>query len=323
MNFKSYDDLATCLIKNMSKIPNDIDLILGIPRSGTMAGNMLALYCNLPFMDIYSFLRGETFHVGNTKAKNKIIGSPEEARHILLVDDSISTGRAMAEAKKLLRDADVKAKVTTFAVYGLSLTKGCADICLETCEQPRFFEWNFLHNWFLQYCCMDIDGVICEDPSIWQNDDGKNYRGFLLDAKPKLLPTKKVGTLVSCRLEKYREETESWLKAHNVEYDKLILLDGVTAEQRRTMVNHGAYKAEAYQKTDSVLFIESSYDEALEICRISGRPVFCIDNRQMITSDNVIKRIEVRQKELRVVVKQAIKKVLSGKRKGKTNTPCL
>ena len=311
MNFRSYDDLASCIIKNLNRIPNDIDLILGIPRSGTMAGSMVALYCNLPFMDLYSFLEGGTFHVGSTKANRNLISSASEAKHILLVDDSISTGRAMKEAIKLLQDAQVIAKITTFAVYGLSITKSKVDICLETIEQPRFFEWNFLHNWFLQYCCMDIDGVVCEDPRSRQNDDGKNYKAFLEEAKPKLLPTKKVGMLVSCRLEKYRKETESWLKAHNVEYDRLILLDGVTAKQRVLSFNHGAYKAEIYGNSDCVLFIESNYDEALEICRISGKPVFCVDNRQMITSDNVLKRLAIRNKEMHIVLKQTVKKLLN------------
>ena len=276
MNFRSYDDLASCIIRNLNRVPDDIDLILGIPRSGTMAGNMLALYCNLPFLDLYSFLEGCTFHVGSTKENNHIIEHASDAKHILLVDDSISTGRAMTEAKSLLQNSHVEAKITTYVVYGLSVTKNNADICLETVEQPRFFEWNFLHNWFLQYCCMDIDGVICEDPSRLQNDDGKNYRVFLETARPKLLPTKRVGTLVSCRLEKYRKETEDWLRIHNVKFDNLILLDGITAKQRAMTFNHGAYKAEAYQKSECVLFIESSYDEALEICNISGKPVFFI-----------------------------------------------
>ena len=77
------------------------------------------------------------------------------------------------------------------------------DIYFKICEQPRMFEWNYMHHWALEYVCMDIDGVLCEDPSVYQNDDGKNYYDFLINAIPKIIPTQKVGKLVSCRLEKY------------------------------------------------------------------------------------------------------------------------
>ena len=75
------------------------------------------------------------------------------------------------------------------------------DIYFEICHMPRVFEWNYMHSWVLQYCCVDIDGVLCEDPSFFENDDGKRYRKFLLHAQPKLVPTKKIGYIVTARLE--------------------------------------------------------------------------------------------------------------------------
>ena len=311
MIFKSYEDLATCIVNNLYRLPSDIDLILGIPRSGTMVGNILALYCNLPFMDLYSFLSGNDFHIGNTKKRSNIIKTASEARHILLVDDSISSGKAIKEAYALLDRANQQLKITTMAVYGLSVTRHKVDICFEICEQPRFFEWNFMHNWYLEYCCMDIDGVICEDPLRQQNDDAEHYLAFLQNARPKLLPTEKVGKLVSCRLEKYRATTEKWLLEHNVIYGELILLDGISAKQRALSFNHGAFKARIYKDSNCVLFIESDYDQALEVCQLSGKPVFCLEKRQIINSRNVAQKLATRQKEIYITMKRVIKKLMN------------
>ena len=68
------------------------------------------------------------------------------------------------------------------AIYALGATKHKVDIYFELCEQPRMFEWNYMHHWALEYCCMDIDGVVCEDPALFQNDDGKKYLDFIENA---------------------------------------------------------------------------------------------------------------------------------------------
>lgn len=51
---------------------------------------------------------------------------------------------------------------------------------------------------------MDIDGVLCADPTPEENDDGEKYRHFLLNTPPLFIPKVTIGTLVTSRLEKYR-----------------------------------------------------------------------------------------------------------------------
>ena len=309
MNFKTYEDLTNCIIKNLYKIPRDIDLIVGIPRSGTMVANILALYLNLPYTDIDNYARKGSLKTGSTRKCKHWIRSTSEAKHVLVVDDSISSGKAITEAKALLKSASSSCKITYMAVYALAASCKKVDINLELCEQPRMFEWNYMHHWALEYCCMDIDGVICEDPSRLQNDDGSRYDDFVRNAPPKFLPTQKVGWLVSSRLEKYREQTAGWMKRYGVEYGELVMMNGVTARERALQSNHAAFKAKIYKQTKSILFFESDYDQALEICRLSGKPVFCVGNRTMITSDNVAEKWKVRSREFKVTVKRIIKKI--------------
>ena len=310
MNFRTYHDLTNCLVNNLGKIPEDVDLIVGIPRSGTMVGNILALYLNRPFTDLYSFVEGKELHSGDTRKSEQWIKQISEAKHVLVVDDSVSSGSAINKAKSIINESNISCKITYMAVYVLSMSRGKVDIYLEVCEQPRMFEWNYMHHWELENSCMDIDGVICEDPSFFQNDDGRKYEDFIKNAKPKFIPTQKVGKLVTSRLEKYRGLTEQWLKEHNVIYDELIMMDNVTAKERALLGSHAQFKADVYKKSDKILFFESNYDQALEICRISGKPVYCIENMELIESSNVINRISSRSKEFKVTVKHAVKKCL-------------
>lgn len=130
--------------------------------------------------------------------------------------------------------------------------------------------------------CFDIDGVLCVDPTDDQNDDGPRYRDFILNADPLFIPKCKVGTLVTSRLEKYRKETEVWLKKNHVQYNKLVMLDLPDMKARQKANNHAVHKANTYKQGDYILFFESSLNQALEINRITKKPVLCTENFEMI-----------------------------------------
>ncbi|MBO5621622.1 MAG: phosphoribosyltransferase, partial [Butyrivibrio sp.] len=297
MNFKTYQDLATCISNNIHKIPYDTQLIVGIPRSGVLAGSMLALYMNLPFISLDDYVDGRNFTTGTTRKSRNWIKSTSEARNVLVIDDSISSGKAIKEAKEKINTMNPKpSNVSYCAVYALPITCHLVDIYFELCNQPRMFEWNYLHHWALEFCCMDIDGVLCEDPNIFQNDDGLKYIDFIKNATPRFLPTQKVGKLVTTRLSRYRCETETWLKQHGVEFGELVMMENITAKERALRNNHAEFKARVYKSCDSILFFESNYSQALDICRLSGKPVFCTETRTLINSNNVLEKIDVYNK---------------------------
>ena len=53
MNYRSVSDLNEVILRNIHIIPRDIDLVVGVPRSGMMPANLLSLYLNLPYTDIH------------------------------------------------------------------------------------------------------------------------------------------------------------------------------------------------------------------------------------------------------------------------------
>lgn len=311
MNFISFEQLGDCIYRNLDKIPMDVDLIVGIPRSGTLVANLIALYKNLPLANVNEFISNVSLKSGSTRKCRNWIRTPQEAKHVLIVDDSISSGKAIREVKQLIAEKHISNNITYLAVYALRATCHMVDIHFEICEQPRMFEWNYMHHWALAYMCMDIDGVLCNDPKFLENNDGKAYEKFMSNATPKIIPTQKVGKLVTGRLEKYREQTENWLKKYGVEYDELIMIPASSAMERTKKFSHAKFKAEVYKKSDCMLFIESSYEQAIEICQYTNKPVLCVENKKMITQNNLAFHLGVLAKDWKVTSKRVIKKVLN------------
>ncbi|MGA6099031.1 phosphoribosyltransferase family protein [Stutzerimonas marianensis] len=282
VNYRSLNHLSQLTNAYAGRIPCDVDLVVGIPRSGMLVASIIALKQNLPLTDLYSFLRNDDLKRGTTRSyKHEGLVKPQDAQKILLVDDSISSAKSMHAAL-----AQVKAifdkEVVTMAVFAERHNRHLVDVHLELVEQPRVFEWNIMHHEFLKQACLDIDGVLCVDPSLDENDDGQRYRDFLASTRPLFIPSVKVAHLVTSRLEKYRAETEEWLGRNGVEYGTLHMLDLASAEERRRLGIHARFKAEVYAKHPLTrLFVESEEKQAIEIMKLSGKPVYCLETNEM------------------------------------------
>lgn len=280
MKFRTYNDLIKLINRNIHRIPSDIQIVIGIPRSGMLVASIIALDLNLPLTDIDSFIEGKTYSSGVTKVTDCRQEKVSDIKKALVVDDSVATGRAILEAKeKLCGIKDIE--FVYFCAYATEESKSIIDIYFELCNPPRLFEWNYMHNRAVSYMCFDIDGVLCDDPTEEQNDDGEKYIDFLRNAPLRVRPTFTVECLVTSRLEKYRKETETWLAKNNIKYNQLIMMQFNTKEERLKSGSHGAYKAQVYKKMKQTnMFVESSRGQAEEIAKITGKAVFCIENER-------------------------------------------
>ena len=216
MNFRTYEDLAKIISNNIYKIPNDIDLIVGVPKSGLMVASMISLYLNLPLTDIDSLADNKIYSSGISKKRDNWITKPTEARKILVVDDSSSSGKTLAQTRKKIDSLKIKNKIVFLVIFVTEKTKKLVDLYFEVCPLPRMFEWNYMHHGLLEQACVDIDGVLCRDPTPEENDDGPRYIDFISNVKPRVIPTRKIKYLVTTRLEKYRKYTEKWLKKNKI-----------------------------------------------------------------------------------------------------------
>ncbi len=278
MNYRSVADLSRVINSHLHEISRDIDIIVGIPRSGMLPASIIALKLNLPVTDLYSFIRNDELKTGNTrKYKNSNIIRPHDSRKILLVDDSISSGKSMKEAiDQLSHFTSNGGAVVSLAIYAERANRSRVDKHFEIISQPRMFEWNIMHHPRLDEACVDIDGVLCVDPDEEENDDGQKYLNFIRNARPLVIPSTKIKHIVTSRLEKYREPTQEWLDRNGVQYQNLHMLDLPTAEERRRLKMHHKFKAAIYSSDrEASLFIESETEQAKEIMLATNKVVFC------------------------------------------------
>ncbi len=279
MNYRSIARLADDMRTWSATLPREIDLVVGVPRSGLLVANLIALYRNLPLADLRGLLEGDLLASG-PRCSNPLDG--ERLKHrsltILVVDDCVSTGSAMREVMEQVAPLREQHTVLLGAAYYDPRAGVALDVAYEALHMPYVFEWNLMHSWVIEHGCVDMDGVLCRNPEPHEDDDGPLYEHFLREAEPYLLPTKTIARIVTSRREKYRAPTEAWLRRHGVRYEELIMRgDRPTAERA-----HGAYKAEVYRSDKRFqLFLESEAEQARQIARWSGKPVFCVDTMQM------------------------------------------
>jgi len=278
MYYRNIADLNQIILKRLSILPRDFDLIVGIPRSGMLPANLLALYLNKPYTDIDSFLNGHIYKAGERGQFFDI----KSFKKVLVVDDSIASGSALTKSKARLKELDNDFDFSYCVIYLVPGKEKMVDYFFESVPIPRYFQWNVFNHTTLEKACFDIDGVLCVDPEEHQNDDGEKYTDFVLNAPPLYIPGAKIGTIVTSRLEKYRKETESWLKKYNIKYNDLVMIDLPNMEARQKANNHASHKAKTYMSKPYVLFIESSLSQANEINRITKKPVLCTENFEMI-----------------------------------------
>jgi uncharacterized HAD superfamily protein len=291
LQYRNFEDLNKLIHQADLKSFWDFDLIVGVPRSGMIPAYMIGLILNLPVIDVESYIKGVHPFVGN-----RLLHNQRQIKKVLVVDDSIKFGSQLQKVKeKLLQFSSIGFKY--LVVFATSDSKSLVDYSLEIIDQPRVFQWNLLNSWIYEYSCVDIDGVLCEDPTDEENDDGEKYKIFLQQAAPKYLPPCMIEVLVTSRLEKYRSLTEEWLKKHSIQYKHLEMLDLPNKETRVRLGIHAKFKSKIYMQYNcTALFIESSKFQSEQIYNQTGRNVFCVENmtfyqKKKEEDNNYLKRL--------------------------------
>lgn len=271
LTVKSVCDLNRSILANLHRLDRSkFDVVVGIPRSGMIPASILATQLQLPLSDVESLARGMVYERSGKPAK--------AGERVLLVDDTVNHGTAMKRA--VARIIHKAPKITRFCVYGpYRGIEGLVDIVCETVQGPRAFEWNLAKHRRLPRWGFDFDGVLCRDPTKEENDDGPLYLKFMREAEPLFLPKRPIGHIVTGRLEKYRGETEEWLKRHGVEFEAMHMTPFHSKAERMSAMKfaggRGGWKSVIVKELGVELFLESCPKQAGIIAREAGVPVWC------------------------------------------------
>lgn len=280
MNFVTFKQFYADIASWEKDLP-EFDAVCGIPRSGLIPASYIALKRNIRLVAFESLCLdcGKSIQTAMVRSNNPISKKPVGNR-LLIVDDATGEdGLTIKWVKSQLANCN-SLNVKYGAVYKAA-EQSSVDHCHRLIPQPRMFEWNWLRNVKLDTVLFDCDGVLCHD---WRSRlEQANDPGFLAhvtSVSPLFLPQVPIYGIVTSRLEKYRKETEAWLKKYGVRYRHLIMHPAKTPEERRLLSDHGKRKAEAYLSSPALLFVESDIKQAIEIHKISKKPVLCTDTME-------------------------------------------
>lgn len=302
MNYKSFADLSADIKTNLHKIPKDVSLVVGIPRSGLLAANLIAMYLNLPLTDIDSFIEGKVL---SPCTQSRIQQDAIFKGKILVVDDSVATGKAIIDARKKLAPVlgTKNYKLLFCCIYAEPARKNMVDIPLLLLDRPRLFEWNVFHNSILGSACVELDGVLCKayDGDINNNDA---YQQYITRVQPNFIPKSKIAAIVTSRPEKWRSITEEWLTTNKIQFGELVMAKNEES-------NPALYKSSFYKKrTRLELFLEGAQKEAEQIFESTGKDVYCLENNTMLTRMNY-KKLSLQIKRKSIYLLRDIKETLT------------
>ena len=283
MVYRSYEDLADCLRRNAWKVPSDVGLIVGVPRSGMIPALMLAELLNRRCATLDDFVGGRVIQGGDRERLMRG-GNPHK---VLVIDDTTCLGHAMGIVRGRTAPLEGRYDITYASVYldGEGAGRN-VDLYFEDLYTPGdgiyLYEWNALHHYprKTKVSMWDIDGLVCREPP--RDRDQAAYERYLPEAIPMVVPTTRVGAFVTYRLEKYRAVTEEWLQRQGIRYGQLIMFDAQTREERNRREDSADFKARHYAAASwAMLFYESDARQARRIRELTGKPVFCYEDGRM------------------------------------------
>ena len=245
---------------------------------------------NLLVTDLPSFIERRTPVHGRTRPPLRFMDDPFAAARILLVDDSCLSGETFRHAIDSVVRSGFTGQIVTCAAIVDSAAIKKVDIWFEEVPLPRVFEWNLFYHHVMEESCVDFDGVLCADPTDSENDDGPRYEAFLATAAPLHVPSRRIGHVVSARLEKYRKASEEWLAGHGIQYGQLHLLDLPSRSERLRLGAHHKHKSDVYRRVGAPLFIESDSSQAAAIAQSTGRPVLCTADMRLYAGNGIYLR---------------------------------
>lgn len=263
----------------IGKIPHDITAIAGVARSGVSVATMLSMYLHLPMITIRQTMNdivavGNGWRLGGTK-------HVEPKGKILVVDDTVMTGNSLKAIAPLVERELGNAVYA--AVYVNPLAHKKPDIWAVDLGWPHLLEWNIFNSILSPSMAVDFDGILCRDCHAGADDDGPRYLDFIRNAQPLYVPRRvPIPLIVTARIEKYRADTEAWLRRQGINWHRLVMHPAATTRERMRD-DIPAYKARHYKAWAAkhraapgpIIFCESEDWQAVRIAQLSGRMTIC------------------------------------------------
>lgn len=275
MHYRTIANLNEDVIEWSRRLPQDLDLVVGVPRSGLLVANLLALHLNVPFTDVDGLIAGRLLSTG--KRINDCAASllqSERKLRVLVVDDSVWSGGQMSRTRAKIEGAVLPHSIIYGAVYVVHESDELIDTYHSKVPVPRAFEWNILHHPALEESCVALEGILL--PRLAGAE--ALTRESLQHVRPIFKPTMKIGCLVAIQPEEARPVLTEWLAERGIAYDVLALISPENRDDDDILRD----KAALYRRSRAWVYMESAADDAERLAQAARRPVYCSATRQML-----------------------------------------
>tara|TARA_A100001515_G_scaffold144850_2_gene150382 strand:- start:10609 stop:12486 length:1878 start_codon:yes stop_codon:yes gene_type:complete len=270
VKFISNEELVRDSIKLLDQIP-PVAGVVGIPRSGMTPATTIATVLSLP---LYGISDGKIVKL-NSISKNGGARMSEQKENIdlpfLVIDDTSFSGGAMIRTRNNLEQNYPEKKFIYTSVYhepSLEFKKyndtlPILDAWNIELPFPHILQWNLFNTYQTEHTMFDMDGVFNADCTVEIDANEEMYIDWMLSVKPikhRLPLSHPADAICTGRPEKYRKQTEYWLKLHGIKYNDLHMWPG-TKEERDAgglhSKNVAAFKSEKFNESQSIIFVES------------------------------------------------------------------
>src|SRR5580704_40211 len=133
MNFRTIAQMNDHIVAGLVKVPRDVDLVVGVPRSGMLPATILALNLNVALTDVNGLLEGKLLEAGIHRKNFQRITRVADAMKILIIDDSYFTGNQMAAVRARVAGLNFGGRILYATVYATPETCDQVDLYFDLC----------------------------------------------------------------------------------------------------------------------------------------------------------------------------------------------
>ena len=282
LKFVSVESATIWTLDWVKSFPHGYDLIVGIPRSGLFIASLIAVKLGRPLTTPDLLQQGKFWHSKKVKNRPDI----RQIDRLLLVDDSIDSGRTMDEAIDTIRAVNPDVEIARAGLIVREEARALADLYHQIVSPPRVFEWNLLHRKLgshMEHGCLavDLDGVLCADTLETADEDETAYLERLRSARRYLVPAFEIDCVITGRSENYRPQTEAWLSENGVRYKELIMRD--LPSIKGSDDQFARYRIDRLLRLKPDMMWASNWDEAQSIWRETRIPTLCTDRMTLLS----------------------------------------
>lgn len=267
-NFVSIETLMLWTSEWMQTVALDYDIIIGVPRCGLLVASIIAAKGGKALASTDTVSRGELWN-----SRRAI--SLDCAKRVLLVDDSLGTGKTIQRHQQAIKARYPHLEVDTASMIVHRENYHMVDYYYKIIPTPLILEWEIMDEAKVDILAVNMEGVLCQP---YQDSPGRNeeeYLRWVKGAKPYMIPSYHFDAVLSDRSERYRAESEEWLRIHNVQYRELRFSDLIGPGVDQGVPNQ--QKIEHLNELKPQMFFEYSMTSAQAIWDLTKIPTLSFE----------------------------------------------